>query len=91
MSTGLMMMLKSLGIDPKMLEGVAQAVQSAAADLKRIRLQNEEILARLDALETYLTKGVKEKLADVLTIPGNSESCPPHLTTEGVSKNAGRG
>lgn len=50
MSTGLLMMLKSLGIDPKMLEGVAKAVQSAAHDLKTIREQNEEILLRLRVL-----------------------------------------
>jgi hypothetical protein len=57
MSTGLMMMLKSLGLDPKMMENVAQAVQSAARDLHEIKTnqqmlvrQNEEILARLRAL-----------------------------------------
>lgn len=57
MSTGLMMMLKSLGLDPKMMENVAQAVQNAAKDLHAIRLgqqvlfdQNQEILTRLRAL-----------------------------------------
>lgn len=57
MSTGLMMMLKSLGIDPKMLQDVALAVQTAAADLSAIKIsqeilrkQNEEILARLRVL-----------------------------------------
>lgn len=57
MSTGLMMMLKSLGIDPKMLQDVALAVQTAAADLNAIKIsqevlkkQNEEILVRLRAL-----------------------------------------
>lgn len=51
MSTGLIMMLKSLGIDPKMLEGVARAVQSAAADLKTIKEQQEIILQRLEELK----------------------------------------
>jgi hypothetical protein len=54
MSTGLMMMLKSLGLDPKMMEKVANAVQSAAQDLHDIKEQNAEILRRLDA------HGIKE-------------------------------
>jgi hypothetical protein len=49
MSTGLTMMLKSLGLDPKMMETVAKAVQSAAQDLHDIKEQNAEILRRLDA------------------------------------------
>jgi hypothetical protein len=49
MSTGLTMMLKSLGLDPKMMETVAKAVQSAAQDLHTIKEQNAEILRRLDA------------------------------------------
>jgi hypothetical protein len=57
LSTGLIMMLKSLGLDPKMLESVARAVQTAAGDLHTMKLnqqillrQNEEILIRLRAL-----------------------------------------
>lgn len=51
MATGLAMMLKSLGLDPKIMEQVAQAVQNAAADLHTIKEQQMEILRRLDAME----------------------------------------
>lgn len=58
MASGMEMMLKSLlnslNIDPKMITGVANAVQSAAKDLHEIKMnqkfliqQNEEILIRL--------------------------------------------
>jgi hypothetical protein len=43
-NTGMLMMLKSLGIDPKILEQVATAVNQVAADLKTIKEQNAEII-----------------------------------------------
>jgi len=46
-NTGLSMMLKSLGVDPKMLEQVATAVGQAANDLKTIKEQNTEIIRLL--------------------------------------------
>jgi hypothetical protein len=49
-ATGMMMMLKSLGIDPKMLEQVATAVSQAANDLKTIKEQNVEIIRLLKNL-----------------------------------------
>jgi endonuclease/exonuclease/phosphatase (EEP) superfamily protein YafD len=68
MSTGLIMMLKSLGLDPKMMETVAQAVQNAARDLNAIKLnqqmlveQNKEILARLRALTPEMEYIQEEK------------------------------
>lgn len=55
MSTGITMMLKSLGLDPKMMESVAQAVQSAAADLKSIKEQQEKILKQQEEILSRLS------------------------------------
>jgi hypothetical protein len=69
MSTGLVMMLKSLGIDPKMLESVAMAVQSAANDLKAIKEQQaliletqKEIFKKLDSKWTPYKPDEVEKV-----------------------------
>lgn len=56
------MMLKSLGVDPKMIAGVAAAVQSAATDLRTIRQQNEEMLLRLRVLTPNVIPQIPEKI-----------------------------
>jgi hypothetical protein len=65
------MMLKSMGIDPKQLQLIAQAVMSAASDLKTIKEQQQEILRRLANLESKLefTKLVtgESELTEVIT------------------------
>lgn len=58
-------LLSSLGIDPKMIAGVAAAVQSAAADLRAIKLQNDEILRRISALEQKQPEETQKLLAEV--------------------------
>jgi uncharacterized protein YoxC len=75
MSTGLVMMLKSLGIDPKMLESVAMAVQSAAGDLKAIKEQQKQILETQEKILSLLngsTMKVVQALAEEFTGVGEN-------------------
>lgn len=61
-------MLKSLGVDPKMIESVAIAVRNAANDLATIKQQNAEILRRLGEIER---KQNEKLLAEVSSGGGN--------------------
>jgi hypothetical protein len=59
------MMLKSLGLDPKMMENVAQAVQQAAADLRMLKVQMEVITTILKD-DGQRLQVFEEKQAEIL-------------------------
>jgi hypothetical protein len=50
-NSGMAMMLKSFGLDPKMFEQVGAAVKTVVETMQAIKKQNEEIISRLDELK----------------------------------------
>ena len=51
MSNGMLMMLKSFGLDPKMFEQIGAVVTQLANDIKTIKEQNTQILLALSQIK----------------------------------------